>query len=159
MTTTEQQLLEALKKLEAAVAGINSQPKPDLMTHFDRIDALAAELPDGTDGELLHYLHKKGYQKARLYLEGRFSEIEKEQEIQHMGEDHAAGCTETKRNHSQREDGQRVRFQEFLALHRGPHDQAEEDRDDVDEGSARSAAQALGHAGLSNQVAEHQHAD
>jgi hypothetical protein len=77
MTTTEQQLLEALKKLEAAVAGINSQPKPDLMTHFDRIDALAAELPDGTDGELLHYLHKKGYQKARLYLEGRFSEIEK----------------------------------------------------------------------------------
>ena len=77
MTTTEQQLLGALKDMETAVAGMNSQPKPNLMAHFDRIDALTAGLSDGTDGELMHYLQKKSYEKARLFLEGRLSEIEK----------------------------------------------------------------------------------
>ena len=77
MTTTEQQLLAALKDLEVAVAGMNSQPKPDLMPHFGRIDALTAQLPAGADGALLHYLHKKSYEKARLFLKGRFAEIEK----------------------------------------------------------------------------------
>ena len=77
MTTTEQQLLGSLKDMEAAVAGMNSQPKPNLMAHFDRIDALAARLPDGADGELIHYLQKKSYEKARLFLEGRLSKIEK----------------------------------------------------------------------------------
>ena len=77
MTTTEHQLLGALKDMEAAVAGMSSQPKPNLMAHFDRIDALTATLPDETDGELIHYLQKKSYEKARLFLEGRLSEIEK----------------------------------------------------------------------------------
>ena len=77
MKTTEQQLLGALRELETAVADISTEPKPDLMTHFDRIDALSASLPDGTDGELRHYLQKKSYEKARLFLEGRFAEIEK----------------------------------------------------------------------------------
>ncbi len=77
MTTTEQQLLEALKDLEVAAAGVNAEPKPDLMPHFGRIDALTAQLPAGADGELLHYLHKKSYKKARLFLERRFAEIDK----------------------------------------------------------------------------------
>ncbi|MBC8243288.1 MAG: hypothetical protein H8E20_02740 [Verrucomicrobia bacterium] len=77
MTTTEQQLLGALKELEAVVADMSTEPKPDLMSHFDRVDALSASLPDGTDGELRHYLQKKSYEKARLFLEERFAEIEK----------------------------------------------------------------------------------
>lgn len=77
MTTTEQQLLGALKDLEVAVAGVNAEPKPDLMAHFGRIDALTAKLPAEADGELLHYLHKKSYEKALLFLEARFAEIEK----------------------------------------------------------------------------------
>lgn len=75
MTTIEQALLDALKQMEAAVA--NTEPKPNLMAHFDRIDALADALPTGTDGELRHYLEKKSYEKARLFLEGRFAEIKK----------------------------------------------------------------------------------
>jgi len=66
----ESQLLAALRELEAAVAGLKTaNPKPDLAAHFARIDALADKLPKGTDGELLHFLVKKSYQKARLRLE------------------------------------------------------------------------------------------
>lgn len=66
----EAKLLVALRELEAAVAGLRTaNPKPDLGAHFTRIDSLAEKLPKGTDGELLHFLHKKSYQKARLRLE------------------------------------------------------------------------------------------
>ena len=57
--------------------GTESLPIVSRPEHFDRIDALAASLPPGTDGELRHYLQKKSYEKARLFLEGRFAEIEK----------------------------------------------------------------------------------
>ena len=77
MTTTEQELLWELKELEAAVAKVNTKEKMDLMVHFDRIDTLAASLPTDTDGELQHYLQKKSYEKARLFLQERFAEIEK----------------------------------------------------------------------------------
>ncbi|MEE2947389.1 MAG: hypothetical protein VX392_03650 [Verrucomicrobiota bacterium] len=77
MTITEQEILDALKDLETAVAGISTEPKTNLMTYFDRIDALAASLPTETDAELKHYLQKKSYEKARLFLEERFDEIEK----------------------------------------------------------------------------------
>lgn len=75
MNTVEQQLLDALVKLENAVAEMASaNPKPNLKEHFARIDGLAAQLPKGTDPALMHYLHKKSYQKARLYLQGRDAE-------------------------------------------------------------------------------------
>ena len=77
MTITEQELLHALKELEDKAAKVRTEPKTDLMEHFDRIDALAASLPTNTNGELQHYLQKKSYEKARLFLEGRPSEIEK----------------------------------------------------------------------------------
>jgi len=77
MTTTEQEILQALKDLEVAVAEMNAVPKPNLMTHFSRIDSLAASLPTDANGELQHYLQKKSYEKARLFLEGRSAEIEK----------------------------------------------------------------------------------
>lgn len=75
--TTGAELLQALRDFETAVAAVNVEPKPDLMAHFSRIDELTAQLPGDTDGELLHYLHKKSYEKARLFLEGHHAEIQK----------------------------------------------------------------------------------
>ncbi|HXG49188.1 MAG TPA: hypothetical protein VNO52_16310 [Methylomirabilota bacterium] len=75
MNELDRQILDALKELEGAVASMASaQPKPNLLPMFARIDALAQKLPPGTDPTLLHYLHKKSYQKARLFLEGRDAE-------------------------------------------------------------------------------------
>ena len=71
----ERQLAVALAELAAAVAGLaTANPKPDLLPLFQRIDSLTAQLPRGTDPALLHYLHKKSYQKAALFLAGREAE-------------------------------------------------------------------------------------
>mgnify|MGYP006098312597 CR=1 FL=1 len=75
--TTEQNLIGAIQELESAVAVVNVEPKPDLLSHFSRIDELTDQLPGDTDRELMHYLHKKSYAKALLYLEGRQTDIEK----------------------------------------------------------------------------------
>jgi len=75
MNTTESAILEALTGLDAAVKTLRTaNPKPDLQLFFDRIDLLTRELPSGTDPTLLHYLVKKSYEKARLFLEGRDAE-------------------------------------------------------------------------------------
>lgn len=72
MTQTEEQLLQSLKELEAAAAAMpTANPKPDLRPIFSRIDSLAQQLPRGTEPDLLHYLHRKSYQKARAFLEER----------------------------------------------------------------------------------------
>ena len=72
---TEQQLLAALARLDETVKGLaTANPKPSLLPLFTRIDELAAQLPPGTDPSLRHYLHKKSYEKARLYLQGRDAE-------------------------------------------------------------------------------------
>lgn len=71
----EKNLLAALNQLENAVKAMPSaNPKPDLLPIFSRIDELTKQLPRETDPVLLHYLHKKSYEKARLYLQGRESE-------------------------------------------------------------------------------------
>ena len=70
MTTTEREILDTLKELETAAARmLEAQPKPDLRPLFTRLEALAKELPPGTDPQLLHFLHRKSYQKARVFLE------------------------------------------------------------------------------------------
>ncbi len=75
MTQTETDILNALLELEAAVASMRTaNPKPDLLLLFARIDTLASRLPESTDPTLLHYLRKKSYEKARLYLQGRDAE-------------------------------------------------------------------------------------
>jgi hypothetical protein len=72
---TEQQLLAALARLDETVKGLaTANPKPSLLPLFTRIDELAAQLPPGTDPSLRHYLHKKSYEKARLFLQGRDAE-------------------------------------------------------------------------------------
>ena len=48
-----------------------ANPKPNLLPLFARIDELMRLLPAETDAALLHYLQRKSYEKARLWLEGR----------------------------------------------------------------------------------------
>lgn len=75
MTQIERSILQSLLELEAAVRSMATvNPKPDLRPLFARLDALAGQLPKDTDPDLLHYLHRKSYEKARLWLEGRDAE-------------------------------------------------------------------------------------
>jgi len=75
MTTSEQNILQALTELEQAVKSIpTANPKPNLLPLFARIDELARLLSTETDPTLLHYLQRKSYEKARLWLEGREAE-------------------------------------------------------------------------------------
>lgn len=75
MTATEQTILQTLVELDAAVRSMpTANPKPNLLPIFSRLDALTNQLPRGTDAQLLHYLHKKSYEKARLFLSGRDAE-------------------------------------------------------------------------------------
>lgn len=75
MTATETALLHALLELENTV---KSRPpgnaRSDLAALLARVDELArAALPEA-DPDLRHYLQKKSYEKARLWLEGRGAE-------------------------------------------------------------------------------------
>ena len=72
MTASEQSILQALIELEKAAQSMpTANPKPNLLPLFARIDELTRRLPTETDPTLLHYLQKKSYEKARLWLEGR----------------------------------------------------------------------------------------
>lgn len=71
----EKELLAALTQLAETVKAMpTANPKPNLMPFFIRLDELTKQLPRNTDPTLLHYLHKKSYEKARLFLEGRDAE-------------------------------------------------------------------------------------
>jgi hypothetical protein len=75
MNEIEQQILDSLLSLEAAVKAMpTANPRPNLQTHFTRLDDLTAQLPKTTDPNLRHYLQKKSYEKARLFLQGREAE-------------------------------------------------------------------------------------
>jgi hypothetical protein len=75
MNETERQILQTLVELGAAVKAMPAaNPKPNLLPLFTRLDELTRQLPKNTPPDLLHYLHKKSYEKARLFLEGRDAE-------------------------------------------------------------------------------------
>ena len=75
MTLTEKTIWETLVELDRQVKSMaTANPKPNLLPLFTRLDDLTAQLPKQTPPELLHYLHKKSYEKARLFLEGRDAE-------------------------------------------------------------------------------------
>jgi hypothetical protein len=75
MTEVENEILAALVELENTVKTMGTtHPKPDLRSRFTRLDELTSKLPKGTSPDLLHYLHKKSYEKARLLLEGKDAE-------------------------------------------------------------------------------------
>ena len=75
MTETERALWETLVELDRAAKSMpTANPKPNLLPLFTRLDELARRLPKDTAPDLLHYLHRKSYEKARLWLEGRDAE-------------------------------------------------------------------------------------
>jgi hypothetical protein len=75
MTKFESDLLAALNELDAAAKAMSTaQPKPDLLPLLQRLDALALELPREASPDLRHYLQRKSYEKARLWLLGRGAE-------------------------------------------------------------------------------------
>src|SRR5712672_1412921 len=68
-------ILAALVELDDAVKTMpTANPKPNLLPLFARIDELTKQLPRDADPTLLHYLHKKSYEKARLFLQDRDAE-------------------------------------------------------------------------------------
>ena len=76
MTSLEQELHQALLDLDAAVKRMAASKVPvDLMPLFARIDEIGARLPAGTDPQLLHFIQRKSFEKATLWLEGRKAEI------------------------------------------------------------------------------------
>ena len=84
MNEVEQGLLYSLLELENAIgamaqakasaSGAGTGSKPNLLPLFEKIDGFARQLPRGTDPTLMHYLQKRSYEKARLYLQGREAE-------------------------------------------------------------------------------------
>jgi hypothetical protein len=71
----EKELLAALIQLDDTVKTMAAAPvKPSLLPLFTRLDELTRRLPTTADPALLHYLHKKSYEKARLFLQGRDAE-------------------------------------------------------------------------------------
>ena len=75
MNSIEQSILLVLIDLDNAVKIMPAaQPKPNLLPIFERLDTLARQLPKDANPELLHYLNRKSYEKARLLLQGRDAE-------------------------------------------------------------------------------------
>lgn len=75
VTEIEQSILQTLEELDAAVKTLRtSGPKPNLASFFQRLDDLTGRLPKDAPPDLLHYLHRKSYEKARLFLLGRGGE-------------------------------------------------------------------------------------
>ena len=75
MTILEKDILSALIELDTAAKSLRTaNPKPDLQPVLSRLDELTRRLPSSANPNLLHYMHKKSYQKARLLLEGREAE-------------------------------------------------------------------------------------
>jgi hypothetical protein len=71
----ENELLTALTQLAETVKAMpTANPKPSLLPLFHRLDELTKQLPRNADPALLHCLHKKSYEKARLFLQGRDAE-------------------------------------------------------------------------------------
>jgi hypothetical protein len=75
MTEIETNILNTLLELERTVAALpGATPKPNLLPLFIRLDELSSQLPRETDPSLRHYLQKKSYEKARLFLQGQDAE-------------------------------------------------------------------------------------
>lgn len=75
MNETEKAILQTLVELDSTIKSMpTANPKPSLLPIFMRLDDLTRQLPKNASPELLHFMHKKSYEKARLLLEGRGAE-------------------------------------------------------------------------------------
>jgi hypothetical protein len=76
MTQLEKQIHEALVALDRAVKSLaGSEKPPDLLPLLTRIDELSLQLPACSDPQLVHFLQRRSFEKALLWLEGRKPEI------------------------------------------------------------------------------------
>jgi len=70
MTPVEQNLLSSLRELDAQVKLMRSAVnKPNLLPIFSRLEELQAQLPPDAHPSLRHYLQRRSYEKALLFLE------------------------------------------------------------------------------------------
>ncbi|MFM8878389.1 MAG: hypothetical protein ACKOKG_04530 [Verrucomicrobiota bacterium] len=74
MTALESEILEALIRLESVATSTAAGPRESVLPLVQRLTELTRVLPPGTSPDLLHYLHKRSYEKARLWLQGRDAE-------------------------------------------------------------------------------------
>ena len=78
MTTLESEILQTLIDLEACATSagpaVPGASRPSVLPIVRRLTELTGALPPGTSPDLLHYLHKRSYEKARLWLQGRDDE-------------------------------------------------------------------------------------
>ncbi len=75
MTEIERTILNTLNELDAAAKSMQTaNPKPLLAPLLARLDELTRTLPKNAAPDLLHYLHRHSYEKARLWLEGSDTE-------------------------------------------------------------------------------------
>lgn len=75
MNETEREVLATLNELDSKVQAMKTaNPKPNLLQLFAKLEELTQRLGPDADHSLLHYLHKKSYEKARLHLQGRDAE-------------------------------------------------------------------------------------
>jgi aminodeoxyfutalosine synthase len=71
-------LLAALTRLEQTVqARAAGDAAADVRAPLSELDRLVGALPADADPELIHYLRRRSYEKARQFLEGRVAAIEK----------------------------------------------------------------------------------
>ena len=72
MISFEKTVLDTLLELERVAALARSQqPKPSILPILEKLDQLAESAPPNTPPDLRHYLQRKSYEKARLFLLGR----------------------------------------------------------------------------------------
>lgn len=63
-------VLDALRRLDAAAAS-----RANVLPLLQELDALARGLPADAPADLRHYLQRRSYEKARLFLEGQDPEV------------------------------------------------------------------------------------
>lgn len=82
MTASEREILATLQELKESVERMKTSPvKPNLLPLFEKVDRLTLSLPPNSDRSLLHYLHKKSYDKALQHLRERAAETPKNDEL------------------------------------------------------------------------------
>jgi hypothetical protein len=70
VTSLESEILRELVRLDETVADIAAGRAGSVLPVTRRIGELAGSLPAEADPQLVHYLRKHSYGKARLFLEG-----------------------------------------------------------------------------------------
>ena len=77
MTSLETEILNVLDELDAGARAVKSggpRESGGILPLLTKLDEMTTRLPRNTDPQLLHFLHKKSYQKAREHLQGRHVE-------------------------------------------------------------------------------------